>query len=82
MWWTIVLVGSSCLGVWLAPRHWYGWGVTTASEVLWAAYALSLHSMSLLIMSGVWFLLNGRGAIVSYRAQHPPTPWVWKEYKP
>lgn len=70
MWWTIVLVGSSCLGVWLAPRHWQGWGITTGSEVLWAAYALSLHSMSLLIMSGVWFVLNGRGAIVTYRKEH------------
>lgn len=67
--WTVVLVGSSCLGVYLAPRHWQGWAITTASEVLWAAYALSLHSKSLLIMSGVWFVLNGRGAIVSRRDQ-------------
>ena len=67
MLWTIVLVGSSCTGVFFAPKHWWGWGITTASEVLWAAYAISLHSQSLLIMSGVWFVLNGRGALVSRR---------------
>ena len=70
MWWTISLVGSSLIGVWLAPRHWYGWAITTASEVLWASYALSLHSTSLLIMSGVWFLLNGRGTIVKWKDEH------------
>lgn len=70
MLWTVSLVGTSLLGVWFAPRHWWGWAITTASEVLWAAYALSLHSTSLLIMSFVWFVLNGRGAIVSYRDQH------------
>lgn len=70
MLWTLVLVSTSVLGVWLAPRHWQGWVVTTASEVLWAAYALTLHSTSLLIMSGVWFVLNARGAFVSYRKEH------------
>lgn len=70
MWWTITLVSVSLLGIYLAPRHWQGWAITTGSEVLWAAYALTLHSMSLLIMSGVWFVLNGRGAIISYKDQH------------
>lgn len=70
MLWTIALVGISVLGIWLAPKSWVGWAITTASEVLWAAYALSLHSTSLLIMSGVWFILNARGAVVTYRKQH------------
>lgn len=70
MWWTIVLVGTSVLGVWLSPRHWQGWAITTASEVLWAAYALTLHSQSLLIMSGVWFVLNLRGCVIRHRLEH------------
>lgn len=70
MLWTIVLVTVSVLGIWLAPRHWYGWLITTLSEVLWFAYAMTLHSMSLEIMSVMWFVLNGRGMLVTYREQH------------
>ena len=70
MWWTILLVTVSVLGLVLAPRHWYGWLITTLSEVLWLAYALSLHSTSLEIMSAVWFVLNGRGTIVTWRKEH------------
>lgn len=58
------------LGLWLAPKFWQGWAITTGSEVLWAAYALSIGSTSLLIMSAVWFVLNARGAVVSYRKAH------------
>lgn len=68
--WTVLLVGTSMTGVWLAPRHWQGWALMTASELLWAAYAISLHSISLLVMSGAWFVLNGRGALISYRKAH------------
>ena len=67
--WTVVLVGISILGLWLAPRHWYGWAITTLSEFLWYAYAVTLHSTSLKIMSGIWFFLNGRATLVARKAQ-------------
>lgn len=68
--WTIVLVTVSILGVWLAPKHWYGWGISLASEALWAAYALTIHSLSLLIMSGVWAVIHGRNTVLTYRREH------------
>lgn len=58
--WTLILVPVSLLGVWLAARHWYGWAISAVSEFAWAAYALALHSTSLLIMSGVWLALHIR----------------------
>lgn len=70
MWWTVVLVSVSALGIWLAPRTWVGWLITTLSEVIWLAYAITLHSTSLEIMSVMWFALHGRGMIVTYRKQH------------
>lgn len=67
--WTLLLVGVSCTGLWLAPRSWKGWAITTSSEALWAAYAIHLHAPSLLIMSAVWFVLNGRAMLVTRKAQ-------------
>ena len=66
MLWTLALVPVSLVGVWLAARHWYGWAVSACSEVIWAAYAWSLHSTSLLIMSGVWFVLHVRNTRRTY----------------
>ncbi len=68
--WTVVLVGSSLLGVWLAPKHWYGWLISFLSEGLWAAYSLSIKSTSLLIMSGVWAVLHGRNTVLTYRREN------------
>ncbi len=70
MWWTIALLSTSITGVWLAARHWFGWAITVLSEGLWAAYAISRHDTPLLIMSGVWALVNGRNAIVTWKDQH------------
>ncbi len=70
MLWTLVLVPVSLAGVWLAARHWYGWAVSACSEALWAWYALSLHSTSLLIMAVIWFVIHTRNTIRVYRDQH------------
>jgi len=67
--WTLVLVPYSIVAVWLAARHWYGWLMSATSEVLWAAYALSLHSQSLLVMSGVWAVIHARNTVRTYRDQ-------------
>lgn len=70
--WTFVLVTVSVAGLWLAPRSWIGWLITTLSEVLWFAYAMTLHSTSLEIMSVMWLLLNGRGMMVTWKKEHAP----------
>lgn len=59
------VVGASVGSMLLAVRHWWGWALGAASEVLWAAYALRLHARGLLVMSGIWFLANARNAIVA-----------------
>lgn len=71
MLWTAVLVPVSILGVWLAAHHWYGWAISLASEVLWAAYALALHSTSLLVMSFIWAAIHARNTVSTFRREHP-----------
>ncbi len=67
--WTLTLVPVSLLGVWLAARHWYGWAISAASEAIWLAYAISLHSQSLAIMSVVWFVLHARNTRRTWKDQ-------------
>lgn len=69
MLWTVVLLLTSGGGVWLAARHWWGWIVTTLSEILWAIYSLTIHSTPLLIMSFLWALIHGRNAVVTRRLE-------------
>lgn len=71
MLWTAVLVPVSILGVWLAAHHWYGWAISLASEALWAAYALALHSTSLLVMSFIWAAIHARNTVSTFRREHP-----------
>jgi hypothetical protein len=60
--WSIILVGTGCTGLWLAPRHWWGWAITAASEGLWFAYALTIGAPALAIMACIWFGVNARNA--------------------
>jgi len=74
--WTLVLVTPSLLGVWLAARHWFGWAISAASEVLWAAFSITTHDLPLLIMSFIWFGVHCRNAWVTY--QRRPA-WTWPD---
>lgn len=58
--WTPALVGTSCTGVWLAARHWYGWAISAASEGLWLAYSLVTRDTPLAVMSVLWFFIHAR----------------------
>lgn len=80
--WLLILVPVSAVGLWLAPRHWIGWAITAASEILWAAYAITLHAPSLLVMSGLWLYLNARGCWVAANDQHAAwTRWLRRSSK-
>ncbi len=68
--WTVVLVALGVTGLWLAPRHWFGWAVCTVSEVLWLAYALVIGAPALAIMAVVWFVVHARNTRLTYRASH------------
>jgi hypothetical protein len=68
--WTFWLVLTGIVGVWLAPRHWYGWCITVSNEVLWEAYAWHTHDHALAWMAPVWGILAARGAVISYRKEH------------
>lgn len=71
MLWTVILVATGCLGLWLAPRHWFGWAISSANEVLWFAFARLTNDTPLTIMACVWFALNVRATWIAYRKAHP-----------
>jgi len=64
--WFLALVPISVLGVWLSARHWYGWAISALSEFVWAAYAIALHSPSLLAMSAMWLALHIRNTLRTF----------------
>ncbi len=66
--WTVALVSVGVLGLWLAPRHWWGWLICLGSEGLWLVYALQRRDHALALMAVVWAVVNGRNAWVAYAA--------------
>lgn len=66
--WTILLVSVGCLGLYFAPRRWWGWGITSAGELLWVAYASVRHDHPLFVMAWIWLALNLRGCYVARKA--------------
>lgn len=69
MWWTISLVVTGISGLWLAGKHWYGWVLYFANEVLWEAYGLATHDRALQIMAPIWAIVGVRNAVVQRKAQ-------------
>lgn len=67
MWWTVLLVSTSCTALFLSARHWWGWAFGAGTEVLWALYALSIASTTLLIMSFVWGVVHTMNAVRTRR---------------
>lgn len=83
--WTVALVATGVGGLWCMAKHWWGWGIYTANEVLWFAYAVRTGDTPLTIMAVIWFALGLRGFCVAYRRHcerqqvqriaQAPTPW-------
>lgn len=65
MWWTLILTLTGVIGLWQIPRHWYGWCWYLANECGWVAYALAIHSLPLLVMAPIWFVLGVRNLVVA-----------------
>jgi len=66
--WTVVLLSVGITGLWIAAKHWWGWWINAASEILWASYAIHIKSQPLFLMALVWLAVNIRNAIVSRKA--------------
>lgn len=58
--WTLLLTSTGVTGLWLVARHWWGWAITSLSEVLWVAYAIHTHDRPLMVMAPIWLVVNLR----------------------
>jgi hypothetical protein len=66
--WTVALVVTGILGLWLVPkRPMAGWFVYLVNEVLWGAYALHTNDHALFIMAWIWGGVGLRNLILSKR---------------
>lgn len=65
--WSVLLVSISVTGLWLAPRHWWGWCFNAVGELLWVTYAATIGSVALAIMSGIFFCVYTRNAYITLR---------------
>lgn len=66
--WTVVLLTVGLAGIWTAAKHWWGWVIGAAAEILWMAYAMHIGATPLLFMAMVWFAVDVRNAVVTRRA--------------
>lgn len=67
--WTVILVGTGLVGLWIAPRHWLGWVIYCVNEVLWITYGWLRGDMPILLMGTVWLCMGIRNTVVSRAAQ-------------
>lgn len=70
-WWSWVLTGFTCGGLWLAgtpARRVWGWSICLVGEALWVTYALVTQQWGFVIGAGVFGFVYGRNL---YRAWRP-----------
>lgn len=65
--WTLALTVTGVVGLWLIPRHWYGWIWYLVNECLWLAYGLGIHSHPVIVMSLIWGSLGVRNLLLARR---------------
>lgn len=72
--WTIILISTGVLGIYLAgSKHsairLTGWLFYSSNEILWLAYALVTHDTPLAVMACVWFAVGLRNIATTYRQE-------------
>lgn len=65
--WTLALVSTGLLGMWLVGKHWQGWWLYLLNEVLWFAYAVHTHDHALMFMAWVWAAAGARNLVLHRR---------------
>ncbi len=62
LWWSVLLASIGVLGLYLAGRkHWSGWAIGLAAQVLWVFYALATAQYGFLLSAfayGVVYAVN------------------------
>jgi hypothetical protein len=68
--WTASLTLTGIAGLWLIPRHWWGWAFYLLNEVLWLCYGLSIHSTPVIVMSLIWGAMGVRNLLLARSLSH------------
>lgn len=72
-WWSYVLTAVGVAGLYLAGRrHWAGWAIGLAAQVLWISYALHTRQYGFIVSAVAYGAVYARNLNTWMKADNPP----------